>query len=84
MGEVQLYRRVDVERPRPAARVHAAAHRTAHDIRSQVQKEIAGINAIVGCGEAVTKLPTDLPASQRRMAERIANSAAQMIKRLAQ
>lgn len=82
MGEIESYRRALLEPNRYAPTMPAAAHRAAHELRSQVQKEIAGVNAIVGCGEAVTRLPSDLPESHRVMAERIAISAAHMIRRL--
>lgn len=85
MGDIQPYRRADRLAPHhQAPGAHVGAERAAHDIRSQVHTEIAGVKAIVSCGEAVAKLPANLPASQRRMAERIAINAAHMIRRLAQ
>ena len=42
------------------------------------------MNALIGCGNAVGQLPSDLPDSHRRMAERIAFNASRMIRRLSQ
>ena len=64
------------------ARINADADRAARDIRNQVRKEVAGMNAIIGCGDAVEQLPADLPDSHRRMAERVAINASRMIRRL--
>ncbi|MFV8141835.1 hypothetical protein ACNQR7_30070 [Mycolicibacterium senegalense] len=66
------------------ARINADADRAARDIRNQVRKEVAGMNAIIGCGDAVEQLPSDLPDSHRRMAERVAINASRMIRRLSQ
>lgn len=40
------------------------------------------MNAIIGCGNAVEQLPSDLPNAHRRMAERVAVNASRMIRRL--
>ncbi len=67
---------------RQIAAVDAATARGVHDIRTQVNKELAAVQVLSGVGAAADRLPADLPDRHRRMALRIATTTARLIGRL--
>lgn len=68
---------------REVAAIDRSAARGAYRVRNQVDKEIAAANAIANVCAATEALPADIPARQRRLAERIAVSTSRLAGRLA-
>lgn len=69
--------------PVPYRPAHAGLPDSSRAVRTQIDKEIAMINAITQACAATEQLPDDLPAAGRRLTDRIALATARFAERLA-